>query len=136
MNNRHRNEIFDEALKIIETLKNDARPGSAHQTKLSYVYTNLKEIAQERTRVAVFMDGGLIQEMYSDRPVEVLKIDLDTEGAEEEELTPYPDRKGSMNKAYISLEVSAEAPASQVDVNEEYVEALWNNQNRKEKNDE
>jgi hypothetical protein len=45
MNNKQRNEIFDEALKIIETLKNDARPGGAHQANLSYVHANLKKEA-------------------------------------------------------------------------------------------
>lgn len=136
MNNKQRNEIFDEALNIIEDLMNGARPGSAHQLNVSYIYENLKKIAEERTRVAVIMDGGLIQEMYADRPVEVLKIDLDIDGAEDKELSLYPDKEGSINSAYISLEKSAEYPASQVDVDEKYIEILWNNHNQKENNDE
>lgn len=127
MNNKQRQEIFDEALRIIKEQWTDARPGSAHKQKLSHVYASLRKIAEERTRVAVFMDGGLIQEMYSDSPVEVMKIDLDIEGAEDEELTPYPDREGSTNKAYISLECSKDYPASQVEEDEEYINNLWNN---------
>ena len=128
MNNKQRHETFDEALKILKQDWMDARPGSAHKQKLSHVYASLKKIAEERTRVAVFMDGGLIQEIYSDSPVEVMKIDLDVEGAEEEELTPYPDREGEPNKAYISLEKSGYG----VDVDEEYIDTLWNNLNKED----
>lgn len=41
----------------------------------------------ERTRLIVFMDGGRVDHLVSDHPLEVVIIDLDTEGLEEDEIS-------------------------------------------------
>ncbi len=39
-------------------------------------------------RIVVYVEGGIVQEIVSDTPgIEVVKLDYDTEGADDDELT-------------------------------------------------
>lgn len=70
-------------------------------------------------RVVVVLDGGLVQDVLADVPVDCVKIDYDTEGADRADLWPVPqdgtegDRPAS-SEAFIShfgVEVSPERVA-------------------------
>jgi hypothetical protein len=54
-----------------------------------------------KPQVIVIMDGGLIQEIISDVPLDVTLLDYDTEGKEPEELVTLP-RPGYHDQAYPS----------------------------------
>lgn len=41
-------------------------------------------------RIVIVMDGGLVQQVLADRPVEVLVVDYDVDGADLEDLTLMP----------------------------------------------
>src|SRR5690606_18702783 len=53
-------------------------------------------------RVLVALDGGLVQGDCSDRPVEVMVVDYDVEGANEETLADIPQDDGSVEPASVS----------------------------------
>lgn len=77
-------------------------------------------------RFAVFLDGGLVQEVYTDRPAKMIKIDLDIEGAPDEDITEYPAGDGTIVKAYVDISKSAED--SIVEEDAEYVDRLFKSQ--------
>jgi hypothetical protein len=81
---------------------------------------------KEPVRFAVFLDGGLVQEVYTDRPSKMIKIDLDIEGADEDEITEYPDRANESCKGFISIDDSCEQSILEEDA--EYVERLFKSQ--------
>lgn len=81
---------------------------------------------EKTTRVAVFMDGGLIQEIYTDQKAEIVKIDLDINDAEEDELTLYHDKEGNEVRAYVSIEKTEDYPHSIADVDKSFVDKLFN----------
>lgn len=56
-----------------------------------------------KPKLVIFMDGGLIQWMYSDRPIDIARVDYDVDGAAEDELGFIVDEDGGVNSAYISL---------------------------------
>lgn len=106
---------------------------------LSEIITILDEHRKAQpTRVVAFLDGGLIQEIYADREIEFLKIDMDVEDAEYDEVTLYPDANGNENSACISLEETKNYPHSIAAVDKRYVETLFNKLNhlRKESGNE
>lgn len=52
----------------------------------------LSSTAPTTPRIVIVMDGGVIQNIFADAPVEVLTVDYDTEGTPDDELCPMPDR--------------------------------------------
>jgi len=52
-----------------------------------------------KPRIVIRLDGGLIQEIFSDQPVEIIQLDTDLDGTEEQELILYPDEEGNENSA-------------------------------------
>jgi hypothetical protein len=64
--------------------------------------------------VAVILEGGLVQCIVSDRPndiqpMNVMVLDYDTEGADEEELLQVPQKDGSVSTAtgrYVGFELA------------------------------
>lgn len=54
-------------------------------------------------KVVLTLDGGLIQDVKADSPVEVLKLDVDTEGADASELSQYKDEGGEDAEACAGL---------------------------------
>lgn len=63
-------------------------------------------------RIAIIMEGGLIQDILADEEVDITIIDYDTEGAEEEDLTAVPKKDGRSVEAFIgypNADISAEA---------------------------
>lgn len=70
------------------------------------------------TKLIIILDGGLIQEVYSTSNTDILKIDLDIEGAQEEELSLFPDSDGNLTSAFIE--------PFKVDVAPDYCERVFN----------
>jgi len=50
-----------------------------------------------RPRIVVRLDGGLIQEIWSDSPVEILQLDTDLDGVEPKNCIHYPDSLDSFD---------------------------------------
>jgi len=59
------------------------------------------------TKIVIVMDGGLIQEVFSNGEVEVISLDFDTQDMDEKELVRLRDVEGMegepcfMNKPYV-----------------------------------
>lgn len=69
-------------------------------------------------KIAVFVSGGVVQEIVTDSDINVAVIDMDTDGASDEELNFYPDDDGNQNSAYIAInEITTKDP--------EYVSRLF-----------
>ena len=77
-----------------------------------WVRSVLSERHQEPPTVAVILEGGLVQSIVSDRPGDIqpmnlMVLDYDTEGADEEELLQVPQKDGSVSTAtgrYLGFE--------------------------------
>ena len=67
-------------------------------------------------RLAVVIDGGIVQAVVSDHPlcIEVAVIDYDTEGAGGDELTPVPQGDGTCVDAVVAC-WKASPPAIDLD---------------------
>lgn len=89
-------------------------------------FDNAVQEIKKPNQIVVFLEGGLVQEVYTKSPTEMVKIDLDTEGADKRELSLYPDSDGNMNSAFVSLDDSKDAPYSLVEQNEKYVDKIFN----------
>lgn len=57
-----------------------------------------------RTKLVVIMDGGLIQEVISNCPVEVLTLDHDTEGGSQEHIRQIPQGDLPATECYVRFE--------------------------------
>lgn len=125
------------AIGFIENLKDRSGNKLACDSMIKELRLAIRQ-AKEPTKVVAFLDGGLIQEVYADREIEFLKIDMDVEGAEDDEITLYPDANGNENSAYISLEETKNYPHSIAAVDKRYVETLFKKLNhlRKDFNEE
>lgn len=60
--------------------------------------------------VGIRMEGGLIQSVWADRPINVTVIDYDTEGASEDNLFDMPQDNGSTAECYVSEYPAAVMP--------------------------
>jgi len=61
----------------------------------------------KRPKVVITLDGGIVQDILSDVPIDVIVIDYDVEGIEEDRLTQIPQTPdASMEPAY-TVEQSA-----------------------------
>jgi hypothetical protein len=60
------------------------------------------EVQQRKPRMVIVLDGGLVQNILANFDVEVISIDYDIDGADEEDLTPVPQGDGSVSDAYVS----------------------------------
>jgi len=56
-----------------------------------------------KAKVTVILDGGLVQEVITDVDADYVVIDLDTQGAENEEITQIDFPSGRKSPAYIHL---------------------------------
>ncbi len=52
-------------------------------------------------RIAIIMDGGIIQNILADEEVDITIVDYDTEDAEEEDLTAVRQTDGTSVEAYL-----------------------------------
>lgn len=85
-----------------------------------------KDLIKKTTpRIVIFLNGGLVQEIYTDQDAEIIKIDLDIDGAEDSDLTTYPDRESKNNRAYIAVMKTKEEPTGTAQVDKEYVDKLF-----------
>lgn len=55
-------------------------------------------------KLVIHIEGGLVQFTYSDMPIEVLIMDLDTEGCSPDELTKYHDMEGEEAEAHFHFD--------------------------------
>ncbi len=60
--------------------------------------------------VGIRMEGGLIQSVWADRPINVTVIDYDIEGVEEDDLFDMPQHDGSTSECYVSEYPAAVMP--------------------------
>lgn len=68
----------------------------------------------EPVKICIVMDGGLIQSVLSAGiPIEYVKIDYDTDGADEEELAEVPQDNGTTVPAFVSLGEAEITPEDQ-----------------------
>ena len=83
----------------------------------------------EPPTVAIILEGGLVQCIVSDRPgnippMNVIVLDYDTEGADEEELLQVPQKDGSVSTAtgryegFCQAEIDLSAVMDQLDTRE------------------
>ncbi len=55
-------------------------------------------------KIFINMDGGLIQQILCDSPVEVIVADFDIEDLEEENITKFKDEVDEDSKAHIMVQ--------------------------------
>ena len=56
-------------------------------------------------RIAIIMEGGIIQNILADEEVYITIVDYDTEDAEEEDLTEVPQNDGTSVEAFIGYPI-------------------------------
>lgn len=56
-------------------------------------------------RIAIIMEGGIIQDILADEEVYITIVDYDTEDAEEEDLTEVPQYDGTSVQAFIGYPI-------------------------------
>lgn len=62
-------------------------------------------------KIVIIMDGGLIQDVITDQEeAEVLIIDYDIEGADEDDLKSTQSSDGTVDKAWVSNYPSSVSP--------------------------
>ncbi len=57
-------------------------------------------------RIAIIMDGGLIQDIFADEDVYVTTVDYDTEDASEEDLAKVQRNDGRSVEAFIGYPIA------------------------------
>ena len=56
-------------------------------------------------RIAIIMEGGIIQNILTDEEVDITIVDYDIEDAEEEDLTEVPQNDGTSVEAFIGYPI-------------------------------
>lgn len=113
------------AIGFIENLKDHSGNKQACDAIIKELRLALRQAEKHIPRIVAFLDGGLIQEVYADQHIEFLKIDMDTDGANEDEIEIYPDADENENKAFISLEETKNYPYGIAAVDKKYVKTLF-----------
>lgn len=85
----------------------------------------MKTLLTNNPRVVLFIDGGMVQEIYTDRQAEIIKIDMDIDGVSDEEIESYTDPQGGEGKGIISFEETKRYPYSIARVDEEFVSNIF-----------
>ena len=65
--------------------------GITSKTRTQSSGPDVMDCKARRPRIVVRLDGGLIQEIWSDSPVELLQLDTDLDGANLKDCVRYPD---------------------------------------------
>ena len=55
-----------------------------------------------KNRIVIFLEGGLIQRIEAEQGTEVVILDLDTQGGDDERIQPIRDVDGEVSDAFIS----------------------------------
>lgn len=58
--------------------------------------------AGKAPRLCIRLEGGVVQSVFADAPVDVLVIDYDTEGSDGEDLFPMPQEDGSIEPCFLN----------------------------------
>ena len=116
---------LDSETQVVEEIVDHAYEG--HPTLVDYdevgTYIRVYVFAKPPVpRLVLGIEGGIVQWTLTDSPVEVLRLDLDTEGASKNELIRWTDIDGGKGKAYACLDTTGDG----VDLNPEYVEKVYN----------
>jgi len=56
-------------------------------------------------KVIIHLEGGLVQWVYSDTPMDVLIMDSDTDGADPDEIIKYHDMDGDEGEAVFHYDI-------------------------------
>lgn len=60
------------------------------------------DLVERKKQIVIILDGGLIQSVYNAGDCEVVVLDMDTDGADEEDLEPNPWRNAKENEDWMS----------------------------------
>ena len=78
-----------------------------------YFFALRERVRSEGTtapRLGIRLEGGVIQSTFSDAPVDIIVIDYDTDGADEDDLFPMPQDDGDTSPCYLQEYASAVMP--------------------------
>jgi len=93
------NELSDLIAKVEHTFEGDSNDAE-HDATVELI-NHLKERIAARSRVVIVLEGGLVQDVLSNVPMEFARIDYDTDGAEESDLVDIPQTPaGDTAQAY------------------------------------
>ena len=93
--------------QLLQRIQQTKRRIAAEWDKLRDLIGELDQIADdcdeaaEKPKLAITMEGGIIQSAFSNTPIEFSVIDYDTDGADEDELSLVPQNDGRMEEAYF-----------------------------------
>lgn len=76
-------------------------------------------------RIFINLDGGIIQQIITDVPVEVIVADFDTQDLEEDRITRFKDESGEDAEASIWHEMASDE--GHVSIEPEVVDKLFKN---------
>ena len=71
------------------------------KTELNQLEAIFKEVPME---IIVEMEGGLINGVYTNSPVDLYIVDFDTDGADKEDLFKVQAENGDILQAYVRME--------------------------------
>lgn len=116
---------LDSETEVVETLIDQAYPNNPCLVEYDEIDNGIRVVVFSNPptpKLVQGIEGGIVQWTLADNPVEVLRLDLDIEGADKSELTRWTDIDGGKGKAYACLDT----PGNGVDINPEYVEKVYN----------
>jgi hypothetical protein len=91
-------ESLDSETELVERLVTDAYPDNPVFVEYDEVDNGIRVVVFENPeppKVVITMEGGLIQDIKTDSPVNILQLDMDTEGVEDNDLARYKAENGS-----------------------------------------
>lgn len=71
-------------------------------------------------RIAVTLEGGLVQSVLAEEPVEVIVVDYDVEGASEDEIIEIFDDEQAVLRKF------------EAEINPAYIDAVFKKKNKKQ----
>lgn len=69
----------------------------------------------KKPKIVIIMDDGLIQQIYSNVEVDVVKLDYDIEGAEDDELSDVTGVWWNDDRAFVDLDFGTTVDPERVD---------------------
>jgi hypothetical protein len=95
-------EKLSSETELVEQLITDAYPNNPCFVEYDEVDNGIRVVVFEKLdppKAVITLEGGLIQDIKTDRPVDVLQLDMDTEGVENNELARYKAEDSSNAEA-------------------------------------
>jgi len=119
---------LDSETEVVETLVTQAYPNNPCFVEYDEADTGIRVVVFEQVvpKVLQAMDGGLVQWTLADMPVEVLRLDLDVDGADPKELVKWTDIDKKKSKAYACIDSAEELEDELGFIKPEFVERVYN----------